>query len=140
MEISGSALLGLFVLAIPIACIARTVVYEEVFREPREFCRARSENSKSILARKFFYLFTCEYCFSHYVTAAVLVVTRFKIMYPDWRGYAVAFFSLVFVANVYLAIYARLRVDVNLQRKRVEAVDSAIKNGDSVVEIENDVG
>ncbi|MGA2372267.1 MAG: hypothetical protein ACLPPV_14950 [Candidatus Korobacteraceae bacterium] len=55
----------LFLLALPIASIAWTVTHEEVFREPRDFCRRKSEGSRSVLSRKFFYLFTCEYCFSH---------------------------------------------------------------------------
>ena len=66
----------LMVLAIPIASIAWTVTHEEVFREPREWCVSRSKNCRRIVQRKFFYLFTCQYCFSHYVTAVFL--------YPDY--------------------------------------------------------
>ncbi len=98
---------GLFLLALPIACIAWTVTHEEVFREPREYCVRRSENSPSYLCRKFYYLFTCEYCFSHYVTAFFLVVTRYKLLYDDWRGYLVSFFALVFVATSTSAYSAR---------------------------------
>src|SRR3954451_7335459 len=95
-------LFWLLVLAIPIACIARTVVFEEVFREPREWCRHKSRTCPGLLRRKFFYLFKCEYCFSHWVTVAALVATRYRLRYDDWRGYVIAFFSLVFVANAYL--------------------------------------
>jgi hypothetical protein len=114
----------LFLLAIPIACIARTIVFEEVFREVRDFCVHRSKTCRSIVERKAFYLFTCEYCFSHYVTIAVLIFTAlgdgpgYRLLIPDWRGYVLAFFALVFVANVYLNIYARLRVDI--QQAKVE--------------------
>ena len=111
-------LFELFILAIPIACIARTVVYEEIFREPREWCEHKSETCRNLLQRKFFYLFTCEYCFSHYVTIIILAITHFHLLYPDWRGYGVAFFSLVFLANAYLNLYGRLRLDI--QRERVE--------------------
>ena len=34
----GLQVIYLFVLAIPVACIAWTVTHEEVFREPRERC------------------------------------------------------------------------------------------------------
>src|SRR5688500_5555658 len=95
----------LLILAIPIACVARTVVYEEVFREPREWCKYKSETCRGLLARKFFYLFTCEYCFSHWVTIFFLIVTQFKLLLPDWRGYLISFFSLVFVANAYMNLY-----------------------------------
>jgi len=32
-------LVWLFALAIPIACVAWTVTHEEIFREPREYCK-----------------------------------------------------------------------------------------------------
>src|SRR3954463_12437584 len=105
-------IVGLFVLAIPIACVARTVVFEEVFRELREACQRKSHACESLLKRKFFYLFTCEYCFSHYVTIFFLVVARYQLMYAGWRGYLVAFFALVFVANAYMNLCSRLRIDI----------------------------
>jgi len=52
-----------------------------------------------LIERKFFYLFTCEYCFSHYIAAGFLLRTRFKLLYTDWRGYIIASFTLVRVAN-----------------------------------------
>ena len=106
----------LFVLAIPIACVAWTVTHEEVFREPREFCARRSRNCRRWYERKFFYLFTCEYCFSHYVTIFFLFVTRYKLLYEDWRGYLVAGFALVWVANQYMSLYGRLRLDIKSER------------------------
>ena len=92
-------LMTLFVLAIPIACIAWTVTHEEVFREPRDWCQAKCQNCPSIYQRKFFYLFTCEYCLSHYVTLGFLFITRYRLLYDDWRGYVIAGFSLVWVAK-----------------------------------------
>src|SRR6195256_3098105 len=89
----------LFLLALPVACIAWTVTHEEVFREPREWCVEKSQNRGRLFPRKFFYLFTCEYCFSHYVAALFLVITRFTLLYSGWRGYLVAEFALVWVAN-----------------------------------------
>src|SRR4051812_20118683 len=99
MNLSSQQIIGLLVLAIPVACVARTIVFEEVFKEVREYCKSRSQNCNRVLTRKFFYLFTCEYCFSHWVTAGFLLVTGYRLMYPDWRGVIIAFFSLVFVAN-----------------------------------------
>lgn len=115
----------LFVLAIPIACIAWTVTHEEVFREPRDYCKRCSENGQSILTRKFFYLFTCEYCFSHYVTILFLFITRFHLLYDDWRGYLVGGFSLVWIANLYMSIYGRLRLDIKRERVEIDAKQSS---------------
>jgi hypothetical protein len=57
------------------------------FREPREFCKRMSQDCKALPQRKFFYLFTCEYCFSHYVSALALWLFRFQLLYEGWRGY-----------------------------------------------------
>lgn len=127
MSLNWQQIVGLFVLAIPIACIARTVVYEEIFREPREFCIRKSEACRSLLTRKFFYAFTCEYCFSHWVTLLTLIITRYHLMYADFRGYLVAFFSLVFVSNIYLSLYSRLRVDITSEKKEIEAKEKQIE-------------
>jgi hypothetical protein len=109
-------ILWLFVLAIPISSIAWTVTKEEVFREPREFCERCSKTAASLVARKFFYLFTCEYCFSHWVTAFFLVLTRYKLLLDDWRGYVFSLFALVWVANAYMSLYSRLRVDIHSEK------------------------
>ena len=102
----------LFLLAIPVACVAWTVTHEEVLREPREFCVERSRACRRWYERKFFYLFTCEYCFSHYVTAFFLWLSDFKLLFEDWRGYLVGGFALVWVANQYMSLYNRLRLDI----------------------------
>jgi hypothetical protein len=113
----------LFLLAIPIACIAWTVTHEEVFREPRIYCVNRSLNSKTILQRKFFYLFTCEYCFSHYVTVLFLFLTGYKLLLNDWRGYIIAGFALVWIANAYMSLMGLLRQDVKREKMEINAMD-----------------
>ena len=111
--------LSLLVLAIPIACVAWTVTHEEIFKEPREYCVKKSQECRKLLERKFFYLFTCEYCFSHYVTAIFFFFFEFKLLYEDWRGYLVSFFALVFVANVYMSLFGYLRQ--SLKSEKIEA-------------------
>jgi len=116
-------LLWLLLLAIPVAAIAWTVTHEEVFREPRDYCKERSESARALWQRKFFYLFTCEYCFSHYVAAAFLVITRFKLLYPDGRGYLVSLFALVWIANIYMGVFANLRLDISHERIEIKSKD-----------------
>ena len=110
----------LFILALPIASVAWTVTHEEIFREPREFCIRYSKTCRKLLARKFFYLFTCEYCFSHWVTLFALLMTRYTLLLPDWRGYLIAGFALVWVANVYMSLFGRLRLDIREERLEIE--------------------
>ena len=128
----GEQFAHLLLLAVPIACIAWTVTHEEVFREPREFCKDRSERCRKLLERKFFYLFTCEYCFSHYVTIFFLIITRFKLLYDDWRGYLVSLFALVWVANVYMNIYARVRLDIKRERVEIAVQEKTINQNEAV--------
>lgn len=110
------------VLALPVASVAWTVTHEEIFREPREYCVDRCQNCDVWYKRKFFYLFTCEFCFSYYMALLVVIVTDFKMLYTNWRGYVIAVFALVWIANVYMSIYARLRLDIKKDR-----VDIAVK-------------
>jgi len=111
----------LFLLAIPTACIAWTLTHEAILREARERCKIQSETASSLLRRKFFYVFTCEYCLSHYVTAAILAITRFKLVYADWRGYVISLFSLGWIANQYMSIYDRLRLDIKHEHIAISA-------------------
>jgi hypothetical protein len=116
----------LFVLAIPTACVAWTITHEEVFREPRDYCKQQTRFGHPA-RRKFFYVFTCEYCLSHYVALFFLLVTGYKLLLPDWRGYLIGFFALVWIANQYMSIYARLRLDIQHERIEIKAEEEEIK-------------
>lgn len=123
----GLQIIWLFILAIPIACIAWTVTHEEVFREPRDYCVGRSRDCRRWYERKFFYLFTCEYCFSHYVTIFFLIITRYTLLYDGWRGYLIAGFSLVWIANLYMSIFGRLRLDIKRERVEIKEIEKEHK-------------
>ncbi len=112
-------IIWLFILALPIACVAWTVTHEEIFREPREYCGKWSKDSKTIFKRKFFYVLTCEYCFSFYVTALFLFITRYKLLFSDWRGYLISGLSLICIANAYMSAFFRLRIGI--KKEGVEA-------------------
>jgi hypothetical protein len=120
----------LLILAIPIASIAWTITHEEIFRETRDWCVRNSKACRSVYERKFFYLFTCEYCFSHYVTGIFLLITRFKMVYAGWRGYLISGFALVWVANVYMSVFARLRLDIKRERVEISAVEADVKQAE----------
>jgi len=119
----GMQLCWLFILAIPIACVAWTVTHEEVFREPRDYCTRQSLSGKTLLGRKFFYLFTCEYCFSHYITILALIFTGYKLLLDDWRGYFIAGFSLVWIANVYMSLFGLIRLDLKKERTAIKKLE-----------------
>jgi hypothetical protein len=120
----------LFLLAIPISCIAWTVTHEEVFREVHDYCKSKSERSVTLFTRKFFYLFTCEYCFSHYVTLFFLVITRYHLLYQDWRGYLIAFFALVWIANIYMSLFVLLRLGIKKERIETTVEEQELKKNE----------
>ena len=121
----GMQFVWLLILALPVACVSWTVTHEEVFREPRDYCQKQSKTAKNFPRRKFFYLFTCEYCFSHYVAALFLFFTRFHLLYPGWRGYGIALFALVWIANQYMSIYNHLRLDIKHEQVEIREKESA---------------
>ena len=110
----------LFLLAIPVACIAWTVTHEKIFEEPRKYCDRRCLHGKTWAERKFFYLFTCEYCFSHYIALLFLILTDFHLLLQGWKGYLIAGFSLVWVANVYMSLFGLLRTDLKKEKTEIE--------------------
>ena len=128
----------LFLLAIPIASITWTVTHEEVFREPREYCLRHSKKGKSLLVRKFFYLFTCEYCFSHYVTILMLVITRFQLLFNDWRGYFLAGFALVWIANIYMSLFGIIRTDLKKEKLEAKEMELNQQTNDGIEPLTND--
>lgn len=113
----------LFILAMPIACIAWTITQEEVFREAREYFIKRNQTGKTLLERKFFYLFTCEYCFSHYLSILALVLTGYKLLMYDWRGYLIAGFALVWIANVYMSLFRLIRLDIKKDKTVIKEME-----------------
>ena len=116
----NTQIIYLFILALPVACISWTVTHEEIFREPRDFCVLRSKKSKLFFTRKFFYMLTCEYCFSHYVTIAILLITKYTLLFQDWRGYLISGFSIVWVANIYMSLFFLLRTDIKKEKVTIE--------------------
>ena len=112
----------LLILSLVVASISWTVTQEAIFEELREAAKKRSESGSNILVRKFCYVWTCEYCFSHWVTVLILVITRFTLIFDDWRGYFLSFFVLPLIANFWMSLYRRLRVDIKKENAIAEQV------------------
>lgn len=123
----GIQIIWLLVLAIPIASIAWTITHEEIFREARNYCLQQSDSNKHVVWRKFFFIFTCEFCFSHYVTLFFLWLTRYKLLFDDWRGYLISGFALVWVSNQYMSLYGHLRLDLRKERAEIKHVEQKVE-------------
>lgn len=116
----GTQIIWLFILALPIACIAWTVTHEEIFAEPRNYCIKQSKENRFLLLRKCFYLFTCEYCFSHYVTIFFLLITGYTLLLPGWKGWIIGGFALVWIANIYMSLFALLRQAIKAEKTKID--------------------
>ena len=114
----STQIVWLFVLAAPVSCVAWTVTHGQVFEEVHDWCARQSQQCRRFAARKFFYLFTCEYCFSHYVAAAAVALSGFRLLVDGWVGVLIAWLTLVWVANLYMSLFVRLRLDI--KREGVE--------------------
>ncbi len=123
----GTQVAYLLLIALPIACVSWTVTHEEIFRELRDYSTFRSQHGRSLLERKFFYLLTCEYCFSHYVTVIFLLITHFHLLYPDWRGTLIAFFSLPYVANFYMGLFAQTKLEAKKDRVTAKVIEEELE-------------
>lgn len=110
----------LFILAAVVACVSWTVTQEEIFKEPRDYCKRQSLVCRMWAKRKFFYLFTCEYCFSHYVALAVALLAGLGgwVLLVYW-------FALVWIANIYMSLYRLLRLSVKLIGLKAHIVEDA---------------
>jgi len=57
----------------------------------------------------------------------MLFITKYKLLFDDWRGYLLAGFALVFVANVYMSLFALIRTDLKKVRLEAEKEEKEIK-------------
>ncbi len=115
-------------MAFAIASITWTVTQEDILRPFREYAQRQAQCAEPHWKRKFYYLFTCHYCFSHYVTFLFVAITGFKLLASNWAGYVIAFFALVWVANLYMSFYAWLRQQYKTQKFEAKAVEHEVKN------------
>ena len=122
--------LALGLLALPVAAITWVVTHEELFREPREWCLRKSHAARQAWQRKAFYVVTCEYCLSHWVALVIVLTTGFELVYPGWRGALIAWLALVWVANVYMTAFVRLKLDVKEERLEVAERETKSRRGE----------
>ena len=120
-------IIELMLIALAVASISWTITHEELLREPRQFCERCSREAPRLIQRKLFYVFTCEYCLSHWISLLFVAITHFRLIYTDWRGYLLSLFALVWIANQYMSIFGRLRLDIKRERVEIKGVEQEVK-------------
>jgi hypothetical protein len=79
------------------------------------------QRTADVFQRKFFYVFT-GILLQPWVTL-FLLFCRLWLLIDDWRGYILAFFVIAWLANQWMSLYRRLRVEIkhtNVKAKEVE--------------------
>lgn len=132
----AAQLVWLLVLPLAVASVAWTITQEEITREVRDYALRQSESAPQWWKRKFFYLSTCQYCTSHYVTLFFVAITGYKLLSPRWPGYLISFFAVVWVANFYMSVYAWLRQEFKTQKFEAKAVEHEVNEKISGPKIE----
>ncbi len=62
------------------------------------------------------------------------MLTRFRLLIDDSRGYVLSLFELVWLANMYMSLYGRLRVDIRAERAEADAKETEKKKIETEVE------
>ena len=96
----------LLVLATAVACISWTVTHEGIFEEWRNHCKQKAGDPKlPLLKRKCHYVWTCEYCFSHWVALLSLLATGYRLpnVAPGAEGFFLTLFAVIAVSNVMMS-------------------------------------
>jgi hypothetical protein len=45
------------------------------------------------------------------------------MLFADWRGFLIAGFSLVWVANLYMSLFGRVRLDIKRERLEIGSTE-----------------
>ena len=61
------------------------------------------------------------------IVAASLFITKYQLLYPDWRGYLTGGFALVWIANIYMSLFGFVRVGLKRERVTTDIVEMKLK-------------
>ena len=100
----------LFIMALPIQTAFRGPLHVRKCSVNQEIIVRKNQNNANLFLRNFFIYLLAKYCFSHYIALLFLIITRYHLLYNNWRGYIVSFFALVWIANIYMSLFGLVRV------------------------------
>ena len=61
------------------------------------------------------------------MAAAVVWMTGYRLLVPGWRGAVLGWFTLVWIANVYMSLFGRLRLDIKRERVEIKAEEKEVE-------------
>jgi hypothetical protein len=57
----------------------------------------------------------------------MLIITKYYLLFTDWRGYLLSGFSLVWVANIYMSLFYLVRQDIKKEKITIDEIEQADK-------------
>jgi hypothetical protein len=54
-------------------------------------------------------------------------MTRFHLVFPDWRGTLMAFFSLPYVANLYMGLFAQTKLEAKKDHVSAKVIQEELE-------------
>jgi hypothetical protein len=60
------------------------------------------------------------------VALLALWMSHFQLLYTGWRGYVLAWFALVWVANFYMSLFGHLRLDIKHENVEIAALNETL--------------
>jgi len=60
------------------------------------------------------------------VAIGILLITKYTIFFDHWRGYIISFFSVVFVANVYMSLFGKIRIDIKKEKDEIKKIEASL--------------
>ena len=67
------------------------------------------------------------------MTALFLLLTHFQMLYQGWRGFVISEFALVWIANVYMGAYSRLRLEIKAENLFIAEQTKATDPGRTLI-------
>jgi hypothetical protein len=61
------------------------------------------------------------------VGVVAIAFTGFQMMLADWRGYVIAWLAVTAISNLYLAVFAHLRVEISKERTELRQAETRAK-------------
>lgn len=65
----------------------------------------------------------------------MLLLTGYKLYATDWRGYILAGFALVWIANIYMSLYNIIRIDLKKEKLIAQREEQAIEEDKPTIEM-----
>ena len=62
----------------------------------------------------------------HYVSALALLLFHLQLVFTGWRGYLIAWLALVWIANIYMSLFNRLRLDIKHENVSIAVEQTAL--------------